>query len=863
MIWVYPVVWKEQPPPMNTYQAECLCVELMEAETGQMAIDSLKKFGYWDDPSAWRPLGDDPGNTSTVANQQSDPIAALAEKITNSIDARLINACKVSGANPESPGGPRTPSEAVAVFIDQRPLQEALREANVWDWTDKQRTSHAEQITVAVSGSNLDIPASVSVADAGEGQMPRMFPQTLCSLRSSNKDRIPFAQGRYNMGGTGSLRFCGVNHLQLIVSRRNPAFQEGHKQEDDMWGFSVIRREDPKPGHKNVTYTYLAPVEPPRTGQGWGSVLAFPKKSLGIFPDSTAATKRMAPKPFGREARYGTFVKMYDYLPHLTKRGVNATHNFSLLRHLELCLVNMPLPVRLYDCRRPSTDSHNLSGGENLYGVMSRLDREDASALEDGFPLRLPITIQNQQLVVTVYAFGLGGGKEAKTPKARMYRSSDFGLVFTLNNQTHAKQPWQFYHRQEVGMGFLSNSLLVNVDCSGLIPRVRDDLFMASRDRIADNEFSKRLLQEIADAISSNPKLRELKYKRTRELGSSNVEPSELAANVIRHLYASDKALAKYLLEGTKLHLPKEPPPATPFMGKPHPTYFAHAKQPAEHHVDKTATVGKSASVSFKTDALDDYFTRDNNPGVYDVRLIEPHLTGTLPDDYGYLDLSRLVLKDGDATLTLKIANAKAGETYRYEILVDDQTTLRQFRREFTLVYRASQSSSKAGSSTEVPNYQLPQMQPVPKDVWASMSPPFTDDTAVRIYHSGDGNKGASAYSWFWNPDNAHLISQSRAAAQKKSSVSVDEIKTMFYQVMLLAGLSALRTQERLAQTSETANPYSKDKYATAEASIELPTPEDFVAYTTAALAPIAWQTVASLSQAVRRTSASEDSHSE
>ena len=34
------------------------------------------------------------------------------------------------------------------------------------------------------------------------------------------------AQSRYHMGGSGSLRFCGPDHLQLIVSRRNSHIPE-------------------------------------------------------------------------------------------------------------------------------------------------------------------------------------------------------------------------------------------------------------------------------------------------------------------------------------------------------------------------------------------------------------------------------------------------------------------------------------------------------------------------------------------------------------------------------------------------------------------------------------------------------------
>ena len=65
---------------------------------------------------------------------------------------------------------------------------------------------------------------------------------------------------------------------------------------------------------------------------------------------------------------------------------------------------------------------------------------------------------------------------------------------------------------------------------------------------------------------------------------------------------------------------------------------------------------------------------------------------------------------------------------------------------------------------------------------------------------------------------------------------------------MLLSGLSALRTQERMAKASDHDNSYivSKDKYATVNEQI--PSPEDFVAHTTSALAPVAWHIIKGLS---------------
>ena len=118
-----------------------------------------------------------------------------------------------------------------------------------------------------------------------------------------------------------------------------------------MWGFTVVRREPPKLGHKNNVYTYLAPLDAEEKPSR-GGVPRFIAPELEIFPDDSRASKKDAPIPYGRPSEHGTLVKLYDYLPGLAKRDVCATHQFSLLRHLEVCLLDLALPAKIYDCRR-------------------------------------------------------------------------------------------------------------------------------------------------------------------------------------------------------------------------------------------------------------------------------------------------------------------------------------------------------------------------------------------------------------------------------------------------------------------------------------------------------------------------------
>ena len=838
---------------MTFQHAEHLCRELMGADTSDAAVAALRQAGYWDDPKAWRPLGDNPGNLSIVANQQSDPVAALAEKLTNAVDARLINACWATGANPQDPDGPNSPRAAVARFIDCKTPEAEKYGGDVWDWPNRARIGPAEKITVAVTGGAGKSPACVSVADAGEGQSPSMFAETLCSLASSNKDRIPFAQGRYNMGGSGSLRFCGPQHLQLIVSRRNPHIPnngaDGGSGDAGMWGFTVLRRQPPRAGHKNSVYTYLAPLDADRT-PGRGEVLRFPADELEIFPDDSNASTTSAPIPYGRTSGHGTLIKLYDYLPRLPKQGVCVTTKFSLLRHLEVCLLDLALPAKVYDCRAPSAHKTHPTNSVAMYGLASRLGRHqvsgEASAMEAGFPDRQALRIEGQEVSLTVYAFALGADK---IPKARMYRSGDYGMAFGLNNQTQARRSWQFFHRKEVGLSLLSNSLLVHVDCTALSPQARDDLFMASRDRIADTGFSKTLIEEISKTLKDNPKLKELKERRTRELSAGSADAAKAAERVIRSLYDEDRDLLRFLLEGRNLPMPPAPPEPEPFVGKRHPSYFRHSKDPIDRHVHRQVLIGRSCTLTFHTDAVDDYFTRDLDPGDWDVRLItEP--PPNKDDAWGMLEASHMRLRDGEAHLAVKVKDTEPGEVYRYELIVSDNTTLTRFSSEFTLEFIDSKAPKP--KPPPPPRYKLPEMKPVKRPEWQTMSPPFTETTAVRVYHSGTDAKGNDTYDWFWNEDNAALVSQTRRAARSRRPGEAELIRTTFYQAMLLTGVSALRTHERI-QRQRNDNDGEKD-----EDLGPLPQSEDFVAHATSALAPVAWHIIKGLSQ-LEETAPSDD----
>src|ERR1035437_1637626 len=157
----------------------------------------------------WQPLDGNESNFGVIENQQSSPIAALIEKITNSIDAILMRKCYEAGIDPKSPAAPKSMEEAIHKFFHP--------ENQTW-YLSPTRQKQAEEIQILADGPRMN--TSLIVYDNGEGQHPDDFEGSFLSLLRGNKNEIHFVQGKYNMGGNGAIVFCGKKSYQLIGSKR-------------------------------------------------------------------------------------------------------------------------------------------------------------------------------------------------------------------------------------------------------------------------------------------------------------------------------------------------------------------------------------------------------------------------------------------------------------------------------------------------------------------------------------------------------------------------------------------------------------------------------------------------------------------
>jgi len=815
---------------MTNEEIKKVCLSLLHADSEEEVIHILKRREFWENPTLWRYYGDKEDNYSIIGAQQSRPEAALVEKVVNSVDAVLMNECWLRGISPEDSSTPRSIHEAVALYFGgDANKRDTL--GHIGYWPTNKRTAVSRRITVAGTGERRN--PCFTISDTGEGQTPNTMPITLLDLSHKNKLKIQFVQGKFNMGGTGVFRFCGHHNLQLIVTRRNPDIV-GFTSSDEsanMWGFTIVRRENPPLGRKSSVYTYLAPVSADQE-PGKGGVLRFQSEDLPIFPDGR--------NPYGHEARWGTAIKLYEYAA--TGFRTSMMMRDGLLSRLDILLPEIALPIRLHECR--DYRGHAGSFETTLSGLSVRLEDNKAENLEEGFPAASPLMVSGERMTAKIYAF--------KKDRAQTYRKNE-GIIFTVNGQTHGHLPLNFFSRKSVGMGRIDDSILVVVDCSDLSGRAREDLFMNSRDRLCGGELRDEIERELEITIKDHPGLRALREKRKREDIESKLGDSKPLEEALELIFKSSPSLSSIFLTGTRLSNPFKTKKVSTgdelYGGKPHPTFFKFQKLPYGEVLERTAAINMRCRVTFETDVVNDYFYRLENKGTFSLHIASDGLAKEV-DSYS------LNLQNGKATLSVRLPkDCHIGNVIVYESKVTDDTLLQPFINRFVLTVGKPQQISTgsdrigkppthdAGDEREVSaGLMLPEVHEVYEAEWAQRKHKFDQFSALEIIQEEAaepeelGHGVAATYSFWINIDNIYIKTES-----KSNKVDSKLLKARFTYGMVLLGMALIQAD---AQNDK---PKTDDVSGDETSNNGAPTLEGLVFQTSAAVAPVLLPMIESL----------------
>jgi len=576
----------------------------------------------------WSHLGQIESNFGVIENQQSNPVAAIVEKLTNSIDAILMRRCYEESIDPKGPAAPRSVEEAITRFFPKH---------KNWDQSSVRNQQAASIQIIGDSHPGNTSDTSLIIYDDGEGQHPENFEDTLLSLLQGNKNEIHFVQGKYNMGGSGAIVFCGEKRYQLIASKRYDG--------SGLFGFTLIRKhpltDEEASIKRNTWYEYLK-VD--------GEIPAFPidKLDLGLYK-----------RPF----RTGTIIKLYSY--ELTG---NRHVRRDLGRSLNEFLYAPALPIYTVETKERYPKDSGLTSA--IFGLKQRLQNNDY--VEETFS-ETYTDRQIGRMNVTVHLFRARAkektAKETRQTIRDEFFKNNMAVLFSVNGQVHGHYTTEFITRS-LGFNMLKDYLLIHVDCTEMNLDFRNELFMASRDRLKQGKESKQLRDVLAKNLKKG-QLREI-YKRRKDTISVEAEDDEDLLRSIAENMPINNELRSLLSQTFKLDREDKPKKRRRPNPGPRPKEEFHPKRfPSFFNLDVNAENGRpvitipaneSKTIKFNTDVENQYFDRTEEPGDMKIALMGytsngssgGNTKGTVNDIHDVLTVNRSSPNEGSIRVVLE-----------------------------------------------------------------------------------------------------------------------------------------------------------------------------------------------------------------
>lgn len=702
----------------------------------------------------WFPLGGDENKFPIVRNQQSNPIAALVEKVTNSIDAILVRKCYEAGIDPKSPEAPISMEEAIKEFFPEN---------KQWDLHTSRR-KQAEEIQVVADGPPRN--TSVIIYDNGEGQHPEDFESTFLSLLRGNKINIQFVQGKYNMGGSGALIFCGKKRYQLIGSKRF--------DNKSNFGFTLVRQHKIAESAETKRFSHFRYL-----------------KIDGKIPSFEA--EEMDLKLYDRNFKTGTIIKLYSYQFPSGYAGFAQDLNQSLNEFL----FEPVLPILTVDKKERYPNNKVLE--LDLYGLKRRLEETKNSYVDSFFSEEYEDQLFGMAKV-TCYVFkpkleDRDVKKSKEIIRDRFFRNN-MSVMFSINGQVHGSYTSEFVTRT-LKFNLLKDYLLIHVDCTGMKPDFREELFMSDRERLKHGDEANSLRDYLGKKLRKS-QLDEINKRRKESIGFESEDTSELIKSFAKNL-PKDSELFKLLQNTLKLEeqkdkkkteekkSPKEKSDEKPFQPKRFPSLFKLNKNKDGINV-VTIPVNGEKTIKFETDVANDFFDRVEEPGELQLALLQVKYSerkggdqpGKEKEISGLLNIVKSSPINGTIKLTFNpTKKLQVGDDLEVKVSL---TTPGELLYEIIWVKIAEPEAPKEPAPKEEESFEnigLPELKRVTKKDWDKLeSEGISMNHDTVMYPLGEGDKLERIYinldsRVFLNHRTKLKSEEQLTVAEKKYLVSV------------------------------------------------------------------------------------------
>ena len=712
---------------MKEEQSRKIALDLLEAVSAEdvnKIVESEELKSFFDNSSNWQPYGGRNKNWDSTSGQSSEAVGALAELIINSIDAILMKKAAIHGVKEGDADVPQSMVEAVKRFYPD------ILEGKIATMESSAKRKLAKEsvlIGVKRASKALSHYPSYTIIDFGEGQNSTKFKDTFLSLSENNKEGIPFVQGRFNMGSTGSIMFCTQGDARnksykLIVSRRS-------LDSDGYWGWTLIRVREPGAREKNPVVEYFAPNKDiPKFSEN--AIRAFGMDGIGVV-----------------EA--GTIVKLYEY-------AIGSAHSvdFGLYYALNTNLLECALPICIYDFdakkQEKKSGLRQVGITDRIFSGMPQIIAEDDMNI-DKRTFLVSQTNDNSLGKLRIYATGI-----KRLPDH--IKNNPFRCFYTVNGQTQAKERASFF--KQAKLDDLRNNLIVRIDCNAMNNMARAMIFQSNREQMIKGPLTDKLRKWVKESLNEDGGLRELARQIRNRRVVEVAEETEQGAELWKSLLKDNPEIGTLWGEGADINNPSTPVPPrgdNAFAGKKFPTVLKVIRPDGVLNLP----INTYRYIECRTDAENEYLGRIIDQGEFVWQSDDNKLT------------YRQTLRDGKLKIKVNpYPGATIGKSVRISFGFLDSSRPNPLMESITVNFCQEEKTRKNPPGpddpkpiTHGPSSQLPHFQFVYKQDWADNE--FDEESGARC---SDSDKGMIVYV---NGDNKHLHNYLRREVEESDQKHV------------------------------------------------------------------------------------------
>ena len=482
----------------------------------------------------WAPFNDSTTNDGPMS-LNAYPGRAFIERVTNEGDANLE-----SKGLTHRGAMPATPAEAAALWFG---LGTGALSIGLSDEDARKLAQSTVTVTGFVGDAKDHKDSIFDARDYGIGLTAAEMPATILSLNRGNKKLKPWLTGKHGQGASSTYQY---SDLTLIASRR-----VGSK----FVAFTFVGATwDTENGimAKTPTYRYL-------TIDGKVPEIEIPEEefSAGTLVRHIGYNAADLFSPFGENSLYGLLMRslaepLFPVWLQMFSLRPSRAQGYPTLRGYRRYGRVIRGTVNALERAWANTLKATSSSLENKLDIeedeTASIMEQDGRAEGGDRTKILHRSSEYYQLPKWDYGSRTGVGElgrvritywvadPAGRPSQDVLRNwvdPDKTILMTLDGQTHAEESRAIVTGQHgAKLWAVGRFMVVQIDCNGLDPRAKYEMFTSTREHAKETPIKKMILEEIVRRLSFDTKLQQLNV----QLAAADIKQSEDASDTIASL---------------------------------------------------------------------------------------------------------------------------------------------------------------------------------------------------------------------------------------------------------------------------------------------------------------------------------------